>query len=203
MFCRDFGVSYIWSMELSKFKKDSSCQRIKASYLDESSVELTEREAEKKKRMSYAWSLRLNNKYSTYQVIQILMRDHGISQASAYREYNMSMQIFGELEATTLAAERQILKEAFWNEYQKAVKAGNGDLAVKALKEYKEISNIDKNENEIDPNKIQAHEYIIRMPRRIYKMMDKNFVYGVINFNDLEIEDAEFREVEENEDNDE
>jgi len=98
-------------MELSKFKKDSSFQRIKASYLDESSVELTEREAEKKKRMSHAWSLRLNNKYSTYQVIQILMRDHGISQASAYREYNMSMQIFGELDATTLAAERQVLKE--------------------------------------------------------------------------------------------
>ena len=48
-------------MELSKFKKDSSFQRIKASYLDESSVELTEREAEKKKRMSHAWSLRLNN----------------------------------------------------------------------------------------------------------------------------------------------
>lgn len=190
-------------MELSKFKKDSSFQRIKASYLDESSVELTEREAEKKKRMSHAWSLRLNNKYSTYQVIQILMRDHGISQASAYREYNMSMQIFGELEATTLAAERQILKEAFWNEYQKAVKAGNGDLAVKALKEYKEISNIDKNENEIDPNKIQAHEYNIRMPRRIYKMMDKEFAYGVVDFNNLEIEDAEFREVEENEDDDE
>ena len=96
---------------MSRFKKDSSFQRIKASYIDESSVELTEREAEKKKRMSHAWSLRLNNKYSTYQVIQILMRDHGISQASAYREYNMSMQIFGELDATTLAAERQVLKE--------------------------------------------------------------------------------------------
>ena len=179
-------------MELSKFKKDSSFQRIKASYLDESSVELTEREAEKKKRMSHAWSLRLNNKYSTYQVIQILMRDHGISQASAYREYNMSMQIFGELDATTLAAERQVLKEAFWNEYQKAVKAGN-----------RELFNFDENENQIDPNKIQAHEYNIKMPRRIYKMMDKEFAYGVVDFNNLEIEDAEFREVEENEDDDE
>ena len=115
----------------------------------------------------------------------------------------MSMQIFGELDATTLAAERQGLKEAFWNEYQKAVKAGNGDLAVKALKEYRELFNFDENENQIDPNKIQAHEYNIKMPRRIYKMMDKEFAYGVVDFNNLEIEDAEFREVEENEDDDE
>ena len=96
-----------------------------------------------------------------------------------------------------------MLKEAFWNEYQKAVKAGNGDLAVKALKEYRELFNFDENENQIDPNKIQAHEYNIKMPRRIYKMMDKEFAYGVVDFNNLEIEDAEFREVEENEDDDE
>ena len=41
------------------------------------------------------------------------------------------------------------------------------------------------------------------MPRRIYKMMDKEFAYGVVDFNNLEIEDAEFREVEETEDDDE
>ena len=33
--------------------------------------------------------------------------------------------------------------------------------------------------------------------------MDKEFAYGVVDFNNLEIEDAEFREVEENEDDDE
>ena len=46
-------------MSLMKFKKDSSFQRIKASYLDETSVELTAKELEKKKRMSHAWISKL------------------------------------------------------------------------------------------------------------------------------------------------
>lgn len=115
-------------MSLMKFKKDSSFQRIKASYLDETSVELTAKELEKKKRMSHAWGLRLNNKYSAHQTIQILMREYSISQATAYREYNMAMQIFGDLDETSIAAERLILKEALWNAYQKAVKQGNVEL---------------------------------------------------------------------------
>ena len=189
-------------MELSKFKKDSSFQRIKASYIDESSVELTEREAEKKKRMSHAWSLRLNNKYSTYQVIQILMRDHGISQASAYREYNMSMQIFGDLDAVSVKADRLILQEALWNAYQKAVKSGQVELEIKALKVYASLFNFEESENQIDPEKIQAHEYNIKMPRRMYKVMDKLFKEGVVDFNNLEVEDIDYNEVTENDETD-
>lgn len=188
-------------MELVKFKKDSSFLRIKASYLDENSVELTDKEEEKKKRLAHAWALRLNNKYSTHQTIQILMRDHSISRATAYRDYNWSMQIFGDLDATNLAAERQVLKEAFWNEYQLARKAGNGDLAVKALKEYRSLFNFDAEENQIDPNKIQAHEYHIRMPRWVYKQMDKMFEGGVLDFNSLDVSDVEYKEeVEEGDD---
>lgn len=190
-------------MELVKFKKDSSFLRIKASYLDENSVELTPKEEEKKKRLAHAWALRLNNKYSTHQTIQILMRDHSISRATAYRDYNWSMQIFGDLDATNLAAERQVLKEAFWNEYQLARKSGDGYLAVKALKEYRSLFNFDAEENQVDPNKIQAHEYHIRMPRWVYKQMDKMFAGGVLDFNQLDVSDVDFKEedssIEENE----
>ncbi|WP_176763285.1 hypothetical protein [Riemerella columbipharyngis] len=181
-------------MELVKFKKDSSFLRIKASYLDESSVQLTAKEEEKKQRLAHAWALRLNNKYSTHQTIQILMREHSISRATAYRDYNWSMQIFGDLDATSLAAERQVLKEAFWNEYQLARKAGNGDLAVKALKEYRSLFNFDAEENQVDPNKIQAHEYHMKMPRWVYKKLDELFSDGVVDFNNMDVEDVDFRE---------
>ncbi|MCU7569146.1 hypothetical protein OKE68_10110 [Riemerella anatipestifer] len=189
-------------MELVKLKKNSSFLRIKASYLDEDSVELTESEKNKKKRLTHAWALCLNNKYSAHQTVHILMRDHGVSRATAYRDYNWSMQIFGDLDATHLAAERQVLKEAFWNEYQLARKEGNGELAVKALKEYRALFNFDAEENQIDPNKIQAHEYHLSMPRWVYKKMDAMFSGGVVDFNNLEVEDVEYREDTKSEDED-
>ncbi|WP_237190385.1 hypothetical protein [Riemerella anatipestifer] len=130
------------------------------------------------------------------------MRDHGVSRATAYRDYNWSMQIFGDLDATHLAAERQVLKEAFWNEYQLARKEGNGELAVKALKEYRALFNFDAEENQIDPNKIQAHEYHLSMPRWVYKKMDAMFSGGVVDFNNLEVEDVEYREDTKSEDED-
>ncbi|AQY22674.1 hypothetical protein AB406_1731 [Riemerella anatipestifer] len=112
------------------------------------------------------------------------------------------MQIFGDLDATHLAAERQVLKEAFWNEYQLARKEGNGELAVKALKEYRALFNFDAEENQIDPNKIQAHEYHLSMPRWVYKKMDAMFSGGVVDFNNLEVEDVEYREDTKSEDED-
>ena len=184
-------------MSLMKFKKDSSFQRIKASYLDETSVELTAKELEKKKRMSHAWGLRLNNKYSAHQTIHILMKEYSISQATAYREYNMAMQIFGDLDETSIAAERLILKEALWNAYQKAVKQGNVELEVKALKEYRSLFNFDENENQIDPEKIHAHEYNIRIPRQLYKKFDAMVLGGAMDFANLDVEDIAYQEVQE------
>lgn len=194
-------------MEVVKYKKDSSFQRIKASYLDETSVVLTEKEEQKKARLAHAWGLRVNNKYSAHQAIEILMREHKLSQSTAYREYNWAMQIFGDLDAVNLAAERLILKEALWNAYQKAVKSGNVELEIKALREYRSLFNFDESENPIDPNKIQAHEYHIRMPRWVYKKMDAMFGSGVVDFNNIDVEDVEYQDIstntEENEKDDE
>lgn len=189
-------------MSIEKFKKDSMFHRIKASYLDESSVVLSQREEEKKARLAHVWSLRLNNKYSASQAIQIMMRDYKISQATAYREYNWAMQIFGDLDAVSVKADRLILQEALWNAYQKAVKSGQVELEIKALKVYASLFNFEESENQIDPEKIQAHEYIIKMPRRMYKIMDKSFKYGVVDLNHLDVEDIDYNEVTENDETD-
>ena len=61
------------------------------------------------------------------------MRDYKISQATAYREHNWAMQIFGDLDAVSVKADRLILQEALWNAYQKAVKSGQIELEIKAL----------------------------------------------------------------------
>lgn len=190
-------------MSLVRFSKDSTFQRIKASFLDENAVVLTPKEQEKKARMMQVWGLRINNKYSTHQAIQIIIRDHNISQATAYREYNMAMEIFGNLDASNVAAERLILKESLWNAYQKAVKAGNLELEIKALKEYKDLARLDADENAIDPDKLQAHEYNIRIPRWVYKKLDTMVQTTGFDFNNMDTEDIEYQEVEDNDEENE
>ena len=39
-----------------------------------------------------------------------MMRDYKISQATAYREHNWAMQIFGDLDAVSVKADRLILQ---------------------------------------------------------------------------------------------
>jgi hypothetical protein len=112
------------------------------------------------------------------------------------------MQIFGDLDAVSVKADRLILQEALWNAYQKAVKSGQVELEIKALKVYASLFNFEESENQIDPEKIQAHEYNIKMPRRMYKVMDKLFKEGVVDFNNLEVEDIDYNEVTENDETD-
>lgn len=182
-------------MELVKYTKDNAFQRIKAWYIDENSVILSDQENEKKDRMIHIWSLRLNNKYSKNQVIQIVMRDHKVSQATAYRDYVLSQQLFGELDNVNIAAERMVLAESYWNLYQMALKKGNEDGARKALDSYKSLYNFLDTAQKVDPKKLEASVYVMKLPRKTGKILDKMVETGNLNLNGVFTEDAEFEEV--------
>ena len=57
--------------------------------------------------------------------------------------------------------------------------------------------NFDENENQIDPEKIQAHEYHIRIPRQLYKKFDAMVLSGAMDFANLDVEDIAYQEVQE------
>lgn len=190
-------------MELVKYTKDNAFQRIKAWYIDENSVILSDLENEKKDRMIHIWSLRLNNKYSKNQVIQIVMRDHKVSQATAYRDYVLSQQLFGELDNVNIAAERMVLAESYWNLYQMALKKGNEDGARKALDSYKSLYNFLDTAQKVDPKKLEASNYILKLPRSTNKLITKMLTAGIVDFNSIGAEDVEFKEILENEEEEE
>lgn len=187
-------------MDIVKYTRDSSFQRIKAWYINEDSVKLTPDEIQKKDRLVHLWSLRLNNKYSKHQVIQIAIRDHKVSQSTAYRDYVLSQQLFGDIDATNVAAERMVLAEAYWNLYQMALKKGNDESARKALDSYKSLFDFGDKGPQIDPKKLEASVYKLNLPRGASKMLDAMFETGVVDFNALDYSDAEWSSVEENED---
>ncbi|ALR29639.1 hypothetical protein ATE47_03450 [Chryseobacterium sp. IHB B 17019] len=71
-----------------------------------------------KNRLKYIWALRYENKYSRGQAIKIIERDYKVSQATAYHDYSLAMELFGSMEQVDVATERMILAESYLNIYQ-------------------------------------------------------------------------------------
>lgn len=184
-------------MDIVKYTRDSAFQRIKSWYIDEKSVILSEEDIIRKDRMIHVWGLRLNNKYSRQQAIQIIMKNHGIAQATAYRDYTLSMQLFGDLDEVNLAAERMVLAEGYWNLYQMALKKGNEETARKCLDSYKSLYNFNDTTQKVDPKKLEASVYKMVLPRGASKLINLMFESGVVDFNSLGAEDVEFQPVSE------
>ena len=190
-------------MEMVKFSKNNAFTRIKLSYLDET-TELTDKDIEKKNRLEHVWGLRVNNKYSPNQCIEILIKQHSVSRATAYRDYSWAMQIFGDIDKAQKDAEKKVLMESYWNIYQRCINAENFDGARKALDSYKSLFDFDATENPLENEKLKAHEYNIRLPRWVYKKIAEISESGVADFMGMDVEDVDFAEVEpENADDDE
>lgn len=181
-------------MELTKFSKDSLYQRISASYIDEN-FQLLPAEEAVKTRLHHIHGLRLSNKYSKHQAIQIHIREMGVSQATAYRDYSWAMQIFGDIEKSDLQAERLILAERYWELYQRALKKDELEQARRALDSYKSLFNFDKEEKEINFEKITANEYHIKMSRKSAKMLRAALTSGVVDFNNLPATDTDYEDI--------
>ncbi|WP_304297971.1 hypothetical protein [Capnocytophaga leadbetteri] len=181
-------------MELTKFSKDSLYQRISASYIDEN-FQLLPAEEAVKTRLRHIHGLRLSNKYSKHQAIQIHIREMGVSQTTAYRDYSWAMQIFGELDKSDINAERAILADSYWQLYQMALKDRDLEQARKALDSYSRLFNFDKEEKEINFEKITANEYHIRMSRKSAKMLRAALASGVVDFNSLPATDTEYEDI--------
>ncbi len=181
--------------DLVKYSKDSMFQRIKASYLDDTIV-LNDAEEDKKLRLSHAFALRHRNKYSRFQVVEKLRKEYNISQAQAYRDYNLAMQLHGDLDAADKRAERMIIAEAYWELYLTSFQERDFDSARKALDSYTALFDFGSEENAIDPNKIQAHEYHIHMSREGNRILKEALKGGVVDFMSVTAEDVDFKEVE-------
>jgi hypothetical protein len=191
--------------QIVKFNKDSSLQKIRASFLDDT-IALSPKEEDTKNKCRYIFTLRLKNKYSRSQAIEMFVKEYStdkkkVSLATAYRIYNKATFIYGELDETDARAERMILREHYFNLYQLALKDKEIELAKKILDSYKELFDFNVDETDIDRGKLKAHEYVIKVPRDVRKILrDQILNKGVVDFNSYpNIEDVYFKEVNDGE----
>lgn len=177
-----------------KFTRDSHLQRIRAHYVDES-LTLTAHEEDMLKRLKFVFALRLNNKYSRQQAVKKCQEEFDVSAATAYRDYAAATYVFGELDDVDNRGERMILREEYWFLYQQNIKDRNWAEAKKALDSYRELFDFSSKEGEIEPDKIAAHNYIIKMSKQLEKALLKTVEGGSIDLNNMDVEDVPYEEV--------
>lgn len=169
---------------LIKFKDDTHFDAIRAHFLDPD-FSLSDFEREKFERIRTLFSLRLKNKYSRQQAINRLLDDNpNISQATAYREYKMMTELYGEVEAVNRAAERLFDRENYYFLYQQLLKDRNWEAAAKVYEKY--VNTFPEEEK----TPLPEHEYHLKIPASVMKIFKEKFSKSaVLDFNAT---DAEF-----------
>jgi len=195
-------------MELSRFTKNNLLQRLKNNYIDDEEFPLAPADLEKKRLLDKIWGLREGNKYHQHDIIKILIRPvarggEGLSRTTAYNNYKMSMQLFGELDMVEIAAEKAIARAVFHDLYLKALKNGDLKNANKAYENYMKHIPEDMS-GQIDPEMLKASIYRQVLPPEVKKMFKKAKERGVVDLMFLSAEDVEWQEVDnEDEEDDE
>lgn len=186
-------------MNVVKFTKDSTLQRIKASYIEED-FKLTEHEEAIKKRLLHFHSLRFDKKYSRHQAVKIHCREMGVSKATAYRDAAQSEFIFGNIQKVEVEFERAILMENYWMLYQMSLKNGDTFSANKALDSYKSLINFNAEAAKVNPEKLEAIDIEIKLNRQSRKVIQQAYKQlGVIDLNNVDVSDVSYNDVSEDE----
>jgi len=172
----------------SLITKDSHFEKILASYIDEGKITLTPLEEEMKKRWEAAFSLLLNF-HSREQCVKVLQQQFGGSMATAYRDINRALALFGDVTQTRKEGMRYIIFEYNQKLFQMATKDKNLEAMGKCLDRMIKLSDLDKDDALFDPDKIKAQSYDIIISKQMEKALIKALSKGPIDMNNLEAED--------------
>lgn len=181
--------------DIVKFNKDNTFQRLRAHYLEPESNPISDAEKVRLERVVLMCSLRMRNKYSKQQVLKKIVDDYDVSQATAYRDYTMMSNLFGEIDEVNTVAEMMFVREEYMFLYQQLIKDRDWNNARAVLDKYKEtLPNI--SENEVDPKKIEAHEFHLKLDRQLQKLMSDALIGGGFDFAKAKFQDIDFEVIE-------
>jgi len=177
---------------------DTHFENILASYLEEKQITLSPLEEEMKKRWEAAFSCLLNF-HSREQTVKVLMGQFGgISMATAYRDINRALSLFGDITKSRKEGWRYIIFEYNQKLFQMATKDKNLETMGKCLDRMIKLADLDKEESPFNLEKLQAQTYNISLPKAVEAAFKVMIAKGVIDFNNYQVQDVPFEEIKEN-----
>ena len=182
-------------MSITVSKNDTHFESILASFLDETSVELSDFQKKMKERIKASFTLMLNW-HSRQQAAQVLMDQFDISQATAYRDIAMALRIYGDVTKASKEGNRYLLFEYNHKLLQLATKEKNLEVMGKCLDRMMKLSELDKDESLVNLEKLAAMDIEVKISKSSEKALQEMIAKGVTDLNSFEIEDAEYEDIE-------
>ncbi len=182
---------------------DSTFDKIWSFYKSPDKIKLTPKQEEIKDRWLSIFSLRLNF-HSRLQAInayidQWKQKEIVISQSQAYKDYSNAMRLFGDVHKADRQASLVILAEYAHKNLLMAFKQKNPIAVSAALTKYEKYLEIDRIDAiNFNPAKLEDKPDKFSVPPIILEAIAKMLDTGVVDFNNLDMEDVSFQEVEEN-----
>lgn len=175
--------------------KDPHFERILASYLDDGKkIQLSDLEERLKSRWEAAFSLLLNF-HSRQQAVKVLREQFGYDLGTAYRDINRALSLFGDITKSRKEGWRYIIFEYNQKLFQMATKDKDHKEMGKCLDRMIKLADLDKEDSLVDPDKIKAQSYEIKISPSMEKALMKAITKGPIDMNNLEVEDIPHEEL--------
>ena len=173
---------------------DTTFDKIKAFYINPEEFPLSDKLEEIRMRW-LAISNFSSKAYGKIEIANMLKRDYGISQAQAYIDIRNAENIFGTVTATESNAFKAMWIE-LTKDYLKRCRQKNDRVnEAKALALLAQYGDLDKDELEFNPEKLENKELVLNIPKEQLEILEKLTNSGVANFNNLKVIDIEFEEV--------
>lgn len=182
------------SNTLAISNKDTHFEKVLASYLDENRISLSPLEDEMKNRWETAFSLLLNF-HSREQAVKVLRQQYNISLATAYRDINNALALYGDITKSRKEGWRYVIFEYNQKLFQMATKEKALDTMGRCLDRMIKLADLDKEEASFNPEKLQAQIYNISLPKILQTALSKMINKGIVDFNDYDVEDTPFEDV--------
>lgn len=182
--------------------KVTTLDKIRKYYLKgENSVVLTPKQDKIRLNVFKAWNL-LVNYHTPEQAMQTMMNladdGEGCARATAYRYVSDAMICFGNPALNLKEAKKVLADEFITKAIQRAIKNKDGDLEDRLLGKYIKLHGLDKDAVAVvDPNKLKAQTYVLKLHPSVIAKMEANSNGGVVDFNSHDTEDIDFEDLTE------
>ena len=173
---------------------DTTFDKIKAFYINPEEFPLSDKLEEIRMRW-LAISNFSSKAYGKIEIANMLKRDYGISQAQAYIDIRNAENIFGTVTATESNAFKAMWIE-WTKDYLKRCRQKNDRVnEAKALALLAQYGDLDKDELEFNPEKLENKELQLIIPKDQLELLKNLVSKGVVDFNNLNVTDVNFEEV--------
>ncbi|UOX32415.1 hypothetical protein LXD69_10160 [Flavobacterium sediminilitoris] len=174
---------------------DSTFDKISAYYNDPEHYPLSESVNEIRERWVLVVNLLLK-KFPKFKIANMLVRDHGLSQAQAYIDIRNSESLFGSVFKTEKAAEKAMWKEWVKDALLRAIRNRDSKAEMKALDLLAKYGDLDEKDLEFNPEKLENVEIQFAIAKKYLELLKQSDKTGVADFNRTEALDIDFEDVQ-------